>query len=104
MLCGAAGDASKNIAKILAGENDLTKTSLSMCCFKYDALLSVDREMYAPYVLADIDRKYKRMLDLGATSFWETEQGERDFNNAGSLCHGWSAMPVYYYNILLQEK
>ena len=22
------------------------------------------------------------------------------FGKAGSLCHGWSAMPIYYYNIL----
>lgn len=29
--------------------------------------------------------------------------GESDFDGAGSLCHGWSAMPVYYYNILKVE-
>ena len=40
-------------------------------------------------------------LDAGATSVWETEKGEADFNRAGSLCHGWSAMPVYYYHVLL---
>ena len=27
-------------------------------------------------------------------------KGESDFSKAGSLCHGWSAMPIYYYNIL----
>lgn len=39
------------------------------------------------------------MLDQGATSFWETIKGEEDFHCAGSLCHGWSALPVYYYRI-----
>ena len=33
----------------------------------------------------------------GATSFWETRHGADDFNYAGSLCHGWSALPVYYH-------
>jgi len=40
------------------------------------------------------------MLYAGATSFWETEMGEADFSGAGSLCHGWSAAPVYYYKLL----
>ena len=42
-----------------------------------------------------------RMLEKGATSFWETINGDADFGNAGSLCHGWSAMPIYYLNRLL---
>ena len=37
------------------------------------------------------------MLDRGATSFWETELGWEDFDYAGSLCHGWSAIPLYLY-------
>ncbi|MBR1677551.1 MAG: ROK family protein [Clostridia bacterium] len=35
-------------------------------------------------------------LYSGATTFWETEKGECDFDGAASLCHGWSAIPVYY--------
>ena len=27
----------------------------------------------------------------------ETEDGADAFDQAGSLCHGWSAMPVYFY-------
>ena len=34
---------------------------------------------------------------------WETILGDADFDNAGSLCHGWSAMPVYYYNKILKR-
>lgn len=44
------------------------------------------------------------MLDAGATSFWETELGESDFENAGSLCHGWSSLPIYYFNLLLSKR
>ena len=40
VLCGAAkGQEAEYICKILADEHKLTKTSLSMVCFKYDALL-----------------------------------------------------------------
>ena len=74
--------------------------TLSMRCFKYDALLEINKEKYKDFILCDIDEKYKKMLDEGATTFWETELGADDIN-AGSLCHGWSAMPVYYYSILL---
>ena len=40
------------------------------------------------------------MMDVGATSVWETIDGASAFDNAGSLCHGWSAIPVYYFNVL----
>lgn len=101
VLCGAAtGDRAEMICETLAGTHNLTPASLSMVCFKYDALLAVDKKRYAPYVLKNIEGKYKKMLDAGATSFWETELGEADFSNAGSLCHGWSAIPVYYFQLL----
>ena len=38
------------------------------------------------------------MLALGATSFWETIDGGDAFSKAGSLCHGWSAVPVYFWH------
>ena len=102
VLCGAAkGETAKKVCAVLSDDNsDLTRITLSMACFKYDALLKTDKA-YKDYILSDIDRKYKIMLDAGATSFWETEKGESDFSGAGSLCHGWSAMPVYYYCKLL---
>ena len=75
--------------------------TLSMTTLVYDALLLTDREKYRDFVLTDIDRRWGRMLDAGATSFWETMLGQEGFGNAGSLCHGWSAMPIYYYRTLL---
>lgn len=75
--------------------------TLSMACFRYDALLMTDKARYAPVILAEIDRDCDYMLKDGATTFWETIEGARDFNGAGSLCHGWSAMAAYYYSILL---
>lgn len=106
ILCGAShGEEAKELAALLAQtDNGLTPATLSMRCFPYDALLKTDRARYAPWVIGDIDRRYEKMLAAGATSFWETEKGEQDFSRAGSLCHGWSAMPVYYYHLLLDHE
>ena len=57
---------------------------------------------YQDFIINDIKKRYKKMLDDGATSFYETEQGASSFNGAGSLCHGWSALPVYYLSILIK--
>ena len=48
----------------------------------------------------ELDRDYLYMLRHGATTFWETIEGSEDFSDAGSLCHGWSALPIYYYETL----
>ena len=101
-LCVAAGIAGKEKAekiceKLVSGE--LIECSLSMKTFKYDALLQTN-EKYKENVLSEIRSTYKIMLDAGSDTVWETKVGESDFRNAGSLCHGWSATPVYYYHKL----
>ena len=73
-----------------------SECSLSMKPFIYDALLETD-EGYKEDILAEIRKNYGHMLDCGATSAWETMRGAGDFGKAGSLCHGWSAIPIYYY-------
>ena len=70
-----------------------------MKAFVYDALLLFGGK-YREYILQEIRETYGNMLQAGATTFWETEKGEADFGGAGSLCHGWSAIPVYYLHIL----
>ena len=76
--------------------------SLSTKAFVYDALLKVGG--YEQYIIDDIKRVYGKMLDAGATTVWETEQGAADFGGAGSLCHGWSAVPIYYFCKILKKK
>jgi alpha-L-rhamnosidase len=39
---------------------------------------------------------YRHMIQNGATSLWETVYGASDFHDAGSLCHAWSSLPIYY--------
>ena len=82
-------------------EGSVIPVTLSMNAFRYDALLKADKEYYKNYILEEIDNKYLKMLREGATTFWETELGASDFDDAGSLCHGWSALPIYYYETLI---
>lgn len=102
VLCGAVtGENAKIICERLFRDTQMTPVSLSMLCFKYDACLKVDTEYFAPFILEDIEKIYIPMIEFGGTTVWETELGESDFDNAGSLCHGWSALPIYYYHILI---
>lgn len=89
-----------NICKRLA-EGSLLEATLSTKPFKYDALLLYNKNKYKDVVLEEIRRIYKIMLDDGSSTVWEVIEGERAFDNAGSLCHGWSATPIYYFKKLL---
>ena len=60
---------------------------------KYDALLRDPSQL--SFVVEEICKKFGSMLYQGATSFWETAEGEADFDDAGSLCHGWAAVGCY---------
>jgi glycogen debranching enzyme len=107
LLCGAAdGVDSSRMLEAMATNGktsdgaELIPNSLSMNAFRFDALLARDKAAYAPIILDELDRDYLYMLRKGATAFWETIEGADAFGFAGSLCHGWSALPVYYYEIL----
>ena len=107
LLCGAADGIDKTvILKILTANSaadtpfTVISNTISMNCFRFDALLKENREKFAPLKLDEIDRTYLAMLREGATAFWETAKGIVDFDGAASLCHGWSALPVYYYTVL----
>ncbi len=93
------GLGNQELAERVMHDRSLIPVTLSMNTFYYDALLTVD-EGYSSFVVEDIRRKYSKMLDEGATTFWETELGWQDFDGAGSLCHGWSAIPAYYLSVL----
>ena len=96
-----AGLGDKEFAdRLISQRETLTDNTLSMNCYLYDALLSID-ESYKDYILKDIENKYSYMLENGATTFWETIEGWRAFTDAGSLCHGWSALPAYYLKTII---
>lgn len=87
------------ICEKLAGGEFLDST-LSMKPYKYDALLKVDKEKYNDIILNEIRETFKVMLDSGSSTVWEVVEGDAAFKDNGSVCHGWSANPVYYYNLL----
>lgn len=94
-----AGLGDEQLAERMLSDSDMISATLSMKAFVYDALLLFGGK-YREYILQEIRETYGNMLQAGATTFWETEKGEADFGGAGSLCHGWSAIPVYYLHIL----
>jgi hypothetical protein len=91
------GEDAKALAEKMIKTDGITDCSLSCANFFYDALLKVSGE-YKDFILSDIRKKYKYMLDNGATTFWETMNGSDENGGIGSLCHGWSALPIYYYH------
>lgn len=74
----------------------MVPVTLSYSVFQFDALMRRP-ETYAKWVFDHIADDWGHMLYREATTFWETLVGAPDFDNAGSLCHGWSAVPVYVY-------
>ena len=82
--------------KLLKHNNNLVATTLSQSLYKFEAVLMADEE-FAGDVFAKINNDWGSMLYNGATSFWETLKGQADFSYAGSLCHGWSAIPAYLF-------
>lgn len=105
ILAGAATDKGKS-AKLIADclekrDNGMIDSTLSTKGFVYDALLKSDVS-YGAFIVDDIIKTYKPMIDVGATSFWETELGPDDFGGIGSMCHGWSAMPIIYFAKILK--
>lgn len=80
----------------LAYNPGLLRATLSFSIFLYDALMKKP-EKYARFVFEDAAKDYGYMLRHGATTFWETIRGGDDFGYAGSMCHGWSAVPIYLY-------
>lgn len=101
VLCGLVeGKEAEGLCEKIRLDCNMTPISMSMLWIKYDAWLKANQEYYAPLVLSDIEQLYYPMVEAGSTTVWETEEGEKDFNQAGSLCHGWSALPIYYFHIL----
>lgn len=82
--------------RLSTADNGLVETTLSYSFYKFEALLT--DPAYGKRVFERIAADWGYMLRNGATSFWETIKGEADFSNAGSLCHGWSGIPAYFYH------
>lgn len=89
------------LEKTMDHGEELVALSLSSHMLKYEQLLRYPRFMGR--VLDEMRVIYDRMLEAGATTFWETEKGEADFKGAGSLCHAWSVIPIYVYHKIMEN-
>jgi alpha-L-rhamnosidase len=83
-------------ARLAQDNNGLVACTISHCLYRFEALLQ-DKDRYGARVFELIQRDWGMMIEQGATSFWETIDGAKAFGNAGSLCHGWSGIPAWFY-------
>ena len=83
-------------------DGDYIASTLSMTIYVYDALLNTDVKNL-DFVIEKIEKIWGAMIDKGCQTFWETELGADDFEKAGSLCHGWSAVPIYIFEKYLYK-
>ena len=97
LLSGAAqGERAKALRKAVAGKDArLIPATLSYLLFVYEALVSDDE--FRAAAVEDARSLWGGMILSGATSFWETIEGADAFSDAGSLCHGWSAVPAWLW-------
>lgn len=84
------------LAERLSVPSEWVEPSLSQSIYKFDALVKTG-PLYERKAVEMMDETWGAMLKAGATSFWEMKEGWQAFDNAGSLCHGWSAIPIYLY-------
>ncbi len=99
VCCGAVPEYRLDrVLETLTGEMgaDFYAVTLSHSIFKYEALLKRPTK-YARLVFDQLADCFGNMLYRNATTFWETAEGSSAFGSAGSLCHAWSAIPVYLY-------
>ena len=85
----------------LVAKGAFIPVSLSMTIYRFEVLLKSGD--YKEQVMHEIEERWGSMVRRGADTFWETDLGADDFYKAGSLCHGWSAVPVYIFGKYFSE-
>ena len=94
--CAPGPVAERLLERIVDPQTPWQRSTFSQCIYIFEALMT-DRQRFGPHVFERIDRDWGAMLLQGATSFWETLSGSKGISGGGSLCHGWSAIPVCFY-------
>lgn len=89
-------EAKKSLISATIQTGDLTKVSFSPLLYYIDGMFALNSESRQTAVDL-INRKFFKMIDEKATTFYETEDGSAAFDGAGSLCHAWSSIHTYYY-------
>ncbi len=104
MICAGVTDAERTqklLDRMVNPEQEgLIPISLACSLFKYMAFVK-QKDKYADFLWQNILDIWEPIILSGATSIWETALGAWDFGAAGSMCHGWSAVPLWVYSQLL---
>lgn len=79
---------------------ELVPMTLSTLIYGFKALVGAPPDVQQAGYDA-LMKIYGGMALKGATTLWETEQGADDFRMRGSLCHGWSAAPLWFMQAYL---
>ena len=91
MLTGELSpERARRLCAELKEEKRVVPMTFASLQLKYDAILKTDGDV--SFCVNEVCDVFGKMLFSGATSYWETAYGEADFDDAGSLCHGWSAV------------
>lgn len=88
-----ANRAGRLCAVLKSPKGKAVEMTLAALPMQYDAIVKAEKD--CKWCVENVAEIFGKMLYAGATSYWETERGEADFNDAGSLCHGWSAVACY---------
>ena len=102
-----AGDLSHHarLAEQMIKENNgLGRITLSTLQYKFDGVIKALGQKGLDWVLLELENIFGKMCFEGYTSFPEMEGGEKIFEDAASLCHGWSGVGCYIYNKYLLNK
>ena len=109
-LCAGIGEHSEESEKrarklvyaLKNGNPALVKSTYSAMLMKYMAIASYDKNY--DWCVKNVAEVFGKAVLSGVTSFYETEYGEKDFGDAGSLCHGWSAAACYVLDRWQKDK
>jgi hypothetical protein len=105
MLCANAvkKDRVAYLLEELKSPQETVEMTYACLLWKYEALIRY-AENGLDLAIDDICQQFGSMIFRGATSYWETALGEADFDDAGSLCHGWSAVACRVFEQYLTDK
>lgn len=99
-MCIANGVAKKqnlrSLQSCLFQPNDLIPMTLAYYFYGIKALEQAPGDIQ-PQAFKTALSIFRKMVLSGATSLWETLKGSDDFDLAGSLCHSWSAAPLFIF-------
>lgn len=102
-LLVCSGIVPKEREAALAGALRQLKNTFATLPWRYEALLSTGVSS-VDEIVEEICGTFGALLFDGATTLPETVGGEADFSEAGSMCHGWSAVPCYIFDRYVKEE